>query len=90
MQKQFLIRTVALKLLGKLYLSSDCYFKATINAFEFVDENVDKATIQKAGLYLSHKNLIESTQMACDNWTATVKPSGVDWLEDCHNINPCG
>lgn len=89
MKNKFMIRTVALKLLEKLYLESDYQFKATINAFEFVDENISKQTIQKAGKYLSNKKLIQADEYASNKWTATIQYTGIDWLEDCHNINPC-
>lgn len=89
MVNKFVIRTVALKLLEKLYLESDYLFNATINAFEFIDENISNQTIQKAGKYLSDKKLIQTDEYASDKWTATITYLGVDWLEDCHNINPC-
>ena len=89
MKNKFMIRTVALKLLEKLYLESDYQFKATINSFEFINENISKQTIQKAGKYLSDKKLIQTDEYASDKWTATIQYTGIDWLEDCHNINPC-
>lgn len=89
MNKKFLIKTIALKLLEKIYLESDCYFKATINAYEFVSDDVSKTTIQKAGKYLKDKGLISTNEYASDKWTATIEYMGIDWLEDCHNINPC-
>ena len=89
MNKKFLIRAVALKLLEMIYLKSDSNFQATINAYELVDGNIDKTTVQKAGTYLAQKNFINSNQTACDTWTVTIKAGGIDWLEDNHNINPC-
>ena len=68
MENKFMIRTVALKLLEKLYLESDYQFKATINAFEFVDENINKQTIQKAGKYLSDKKLIQTVKVKSFQW----------------------
>ena len=88
MKKKFLIKTVALKLLEKLYLESDCQFSAIINAFEFVDESISKETIQKAGKYLKDKNFIQTNEYASEKWSATIQYAGIDWLENCHNINP--
>lgn len=55
MEKQFLIRTAAIKLLEEIYLKSDGSLKATINAYEIVDNNIDKTIVQKAGQYLMKK-----------------------------------
>lgn len=89
MNNKFLIRTVAMKLLEKVYLSSDASLHATINAFDIVDNNIDKTIIQKASQYLLKKNLIETSKIAFDEWPVTITYKGIDWLEDCHNINPC-
>lgn len=89
MNKQFPIRTIALKLLEKIYLKSDCYFKSTINAFELVNDDITKTVIQKAGKYLKDKNLIETEEYASEEWVVTITYTGVDWLEDYHKINPC-
>ena len=89
MNQKYPIRTVALKLLEKVYLESDCHFNATINAYELASEQLDKTTIQKAGKYLSDKELIKSNSAANDEWKVTLTYDGIDWLEECYNINPC-
>lgn len=89
MNKKFLIRTVALKLLEKIYLSSDESLHAIINAFDIVDNNIDKTTIQKASRYLIKKNLVITDKIAYEEWPVTITYNGIDWLEDCYNINPC-
>lgn len=89
MNQKFLIKTIALKILEKIYLESDCYFKATINAYELETDKVSKTTIQKSGKYLKDKAFIETNEYASDNWNATITCAGIDWLEECHDINPC-
>lgn len=89
MNNKFLIRTVALKLLEKVYLSTDSSLHATINAFDIVDNNIDETLIQKASQYLIRKNLVSTDKIAYEAWPVTITYSGIDWLEDCHNINPC-
>ena len=89
MNQKFPIKTVALKLLEKIYLESDYQFKATINAYELVSDKLDKTTIQKAGKYLNDKKLIETTEYASEKWNVTLTYSGIDWLEECYKINPC-
>ena len=81
MNQKYPIRTVALKLLEKVYLESDCHFNATINAYELASEQLDKTTIQKAGKYLKDKKLIETTEYASEKWNVTITYSGIDWLE---------
>lgn len=88
MDTKLLIRSTAIKLLEKIYLESDCYLKATIDAFEFINDEVDKTLIQKAGLYLSNKGFIETSLMACDKWVVMITVSGIDWLEDNRTNNP--
>lgn len=86
-ENKFLIRTVALKLLEKVYLETNSRLKATINAFELANDNIDNDTIQKAGEYLKNKHYIKTDQYASDNWTVLLLADGIDWLEDSYNIN---
>ena len=54
-----------------------------------ISDKMDKLTFQKAGQYLIKKKLVETGELVADEWTATITYLGIDWLEDCHNINPC-
>ena len=89
MEKQYLVRKAAIKLLEELYFKSDCYLKGTVNVSEMISDKMDKLTFQKAGQYLIKKKLVETGKLVADEWTATITYLGIDWLEDCHNINPC-
>lgn len=87
MEKKFLIRIVAAKLLEKIYLESDSSLKANINTKDIINENIDKLTIQKAGQYLTKKQLVSTNKMVTDTWEATITYQGIDWLEDWHKSN---
>ncbi len=88
MNNQFFIKTVALVILENIYLKSDNNFIATINVNDFIGERIDMAMMQKAAKYLKEKNYIQYDVAPYDKWTVTMTATGVDWLEDCHNINP--
>lgn len=88
MNKKFPIRTVALFLLEKIYINSDHDFKAIIDVSEITNADINIDMVQKAAKYLKEKNYIQYDVAPYDKWTVTMTATGVDWLEDCHNINP--
>ena len=88
MNNKFLIKTVALMVLKEIYLKSDYNFRASLNVNTFVNEKVNIEMIQKAATYLKEKNYIQYDIAPYEKWTVTMTAAGVDWVEECYNINP--
>ena len=84
MEKNFLIRTVAAKLLEKIYLESDSSLKANISTTDIINDEIDKLLIRKAGQYLVKKQLVSAGTTINDTWEVTITYQGIDWLEDWH------
>ena len=87
MEKKLLIRTVAAKLLEKIYLESDSSLKANIDTTDIISEDINKTTIQKAGQYLMKKQLVSTDRTVADTWVVTITYQGIDWLEDWYKSN---
>lgn len=88
MDKKFLIRTTALKLLEKIYLESRNDLTAVLNPLEIMDEDINEKIIKQAILYLLDKQYIMAGDIIREDWTASITGKGVDWVEDCHSVNP--
>lgn len=89
MNKNFLIRTAAFRLLEELYLSSDHNLKSNIHPSDITDDKINLVILQKAAIYLKEKSFITYNNAPCDyDWSATITANGIDWLEDFYQINP--
>lgn len=90
MNEKFYIRTIALFLLEKIYLKSGYDFESTINVNELLDDDIDIDMIQKVAFYLKEKNFItyDTVPYKDNNWSVSITATGIDWVEECHNINP--
>lgn len=85
MERKFLIKPTALKLLEQLYFNCDHDLKATIDVSKIIDDDIDLQTIQKACQYLIRKKMVETQKIAVKEWCATITPMGIDWVEDANN-----
>lgn len=88
MNKKYPIRTTALMLLENIYLNSNYNLQATINANSIANEKMNIQMIQKAETYLKEKGYIHYDIAPHDKWTVTITAAGVDWVEECHKIDP--
>lgn len=88
MNKKYQIRTTALMLLENIYLNSNYNLQATINANSLVNNEINIQVIQKAATYLKEKGYIYYDIAPHDKWTVTITATGVDWVEECHKIDP--
>ncbi len=88
MNKKFYIRTIAFQLLEKIYLQCNHNFTASIDISELINKEITIDMIQKAWKYLMGKQLIEKCDAPYQKWTVTMTAAGVDWIEDCYNVNP--
>ena len=75
------LRNISSKMLMKIYLESDCNLKASVNLKDIVDE-YDMQIVQKAGQYLIKKQLVSTSEVPSNTWTAIITYQGIDWLED--------
>lgn len=90
MNKRFLIKTIALILLEKIYVDLNTDLTATINPFEISDENINEKIIKQSISYLLEKHYIEAGNVVKEDWTVSITGEGIDWVEECNNINPLG
>ena len=44
--------------------------------------------IQKSATYLKEKDYIHYDIVPHDKWTVTITAKGIDWVEECYNIDP--
>lgn len=88
MKNKYPIRTTALMLLENIYLNSNYNLQATINANSLTNEKISIQMIQKAATYLKEKSYIHYDIAPYDKWTVTITATGIDWVEECHKINP--
>lgn len=75
-------------LLEKIYLNSNHNLTAIIDVTSLITKDITLDMIQKAWKYLTEKQFIERSDAPYQKWTVTVTAAGVDWIEDCYNIDP--
>lgn len=88
MNRKYPIRTTSLMLLENIYLNSNYNLLATINAKTLVNKEIDMQMIQKSATYLKEKDYIHYDIVPHDKWTVTITAKGIDWVEECYNIDP--
>lgn len=88
MNDKFFIKTIALQLLEKIYLQCNHNLTAIIDISKIINKDIDNDKIQKAAYYLKDKKYIHYDIAPYQQWTVTMTAAGVDWIEECYNVNP--